>query len=627
MKQLLRVSKPEPQESIFSFLLRLTRINNYPSTYWIYDNIGLIKKEAKIIFPKHEALQKLHILTGISIKELNKLTYFSDLNIKEDKKMEFSLVYHYAIDGKNSKICPLCFKENPYQRKVWDFKTVIACPIHNCVLIDECNHCHKKISHFRREIGKCNCGNSLTNLPIIKAENHELMYSSFIYQILGCNNTLEYNLENVKFPIGNLKLYQILFLSISLLNRLYYAKEKKFLRLAGISYDNCLREILKYIHGIFINWPNGFYEYLEEYKNHVPKTKNKGGISNNFNQLYLYLYNVVIVDEYNFLRNEFENYLKDYWEDGSLNGGNKHLKLISSKYMSSKSVYKKYGVTKKFLNMLITNKKVRGKTVDKGDYRLSISVIEEDLKNYLSYMEKFITKNQTVQLLGVNMKNINLLISEGILLEDAFLFRLKKGCISKSSINTFLKNICCHCKEITSTSEVNLIDTDNTLMFLNPKSLNIVDLYKMIIGGLLTPYIGEGKRSGFRDYYYNCQQLEESIDKYLEHYCGLWSPKMIKNYHNISESEVTFYIKEGFLKSENRGRNFFIKNEDLILFKSTYLTMSEILKIINISNKKIHRYLKENGVYPVTNRDSDGKGAYLYLKKDINKLVLFSDKY
>ena len=42
------------------------------------------------------------------------------------------------------KICPACFNENFYQKKI--------CPIHNLYLVNECPRCNSKISPIRKTL-------------------------------------------------------------------------------------------------------------------------------------------------------------------------------------------------------------------------------------------------------------------------------------------------------------------------------------------------------------------------------------------------------------------------------------------------------------------------------------------
>lgn len=619
MKNLLRVSEPFQHESIYSYLLRLTNLNFYPTPYWIYENVGLIRKEVKLVVPNSLSIENLHQLTNNDKNVLGKLTYFDDLKIFEEKSLEYSLVYHYALDGKYAKICPHCFCESPFQRKVWDYKTVIACPFHKCLLINKCNKCGKKIPHYRKDLLTCTCGASLFELPTIKASIDELYYASWIYEKLDFSGLPFLNPINKTSEFDKLQLYQILFISVSLLNRNYYSKEGSFLKLNYFTEDNNFRNYLSNIYSIFNNWPNGYYEYLKMYQSNANSNNNKSGISYDFSHFYIYLYKVLINKDYHFLRVGFESYIGDYWENGSLRSSSKYVTRKKSKYADSETVLREYGITKKTLNKLILDNKVKGRTINKAKVKTKQIVEETELINFINYMNQFITKNEAVSLLGVNHKNLNILINSGLVIEDEYLFkRLRKGSVKKSDIEEILQNFREFSKR--TNGNIDLINTDSVLISLSSRFLTIVDLVKMVSKGLLTPYYEEEITLEIRRFFFDRTQLKKAKEYYLFNYCEFLTPKMIMQEYSIHETNVTFFIKEGIISSEIRGGFHFIKKDDFNKFMKKYVVQPELSKLIKKSNSIIHQYLLKENIFPVLSREN-GRGTYLYFRKDIEDLV------
>ena len=55
-------------------------------------------------------------------------------------------------------VCVHCLQESESLRREWSHCLVVACPQHQCQLIDRCPHCHEMLENTRMTIAICNCG-------------------------------------------------------------------------------------------------------------------------------------------------------------------------------------------------------------------------------------------------------------------------------------------------------------------------------------------------------------------------------------------------------------------------------------------------------------------------------------
>ena len=62
-----------------------------------------------------------------------------------------------------ARVCPKCVASDkiPYSRAAWDLAIQVCCASHQCVLIDECPHCHSHLDYLRPSISRCKCGYDL----------------------------------------------------------------------------------------------------------------------------------------------------------------------------------------------------------------------------------------------------------------------------------------------------------------------------------------------------------------------------------------------------------------------------------------------------------------------------------
>ena len=83
-------------------------------------------------------------------------------------------IYRNAID-----LCPLCFLESPYCRQIWDWNWAGICGVHQCLLINSCAGCQKKIRWVRAEVTRCRCGFDFCHQKTKLASNQQLKH--FVY--------------------------------------------------------------------------------------------------------------------------------------------------------------------------------------------------------------------------------------------------------------------------------------------------------------------------------------------------------------------------------------------------------------------------------------------------------------
>src|SRR6266513_1034776 len=62
------------------------------------------------------------------------------------------------IQKGDPKVCPKCLAESGYSLRTWDCSLVTACPIHECVLLDTCPDCKRRIKCVRNKLCVCSCG-------------------------------------------------------------------------------------------------------------------------------------------------------------------------------------------------------------------------------------------------------------------------------------------------------------------------------------------------------------------------------------------------------------------------------------------------------------------------------------
>jgi RNase P subunit RPR2 len=142
---LSNVPPPLPRESISSWLsrlclsqgtsieamlefLELKRHFDFDFRFWRFD-IDLIAKKTNLLASDFRS----QLAISISLRSFDFYAKYYVIRFKRNRR---------------SRFCPLCLQEDeiPYFRMEWRLKLCVSCPIHECLLEEDCHHCQSPIT-------------------------------------------------------------------------------------------------------------------------------------------------------------------------------------------------------------------------------------------------------------------------------------------------------------------------------------------------------------------------------------------------------------------------------------------------------------------------------------------------
>lgn len=142
---------PCPGDSFRGWLRRLALINGYDRADWITQ-----QSPATIGPGEIAALARFTRVSEIAIAPLCYSPQSGDLH-----QFGFSRVGKRHLQLRTPKICPLCVRERPVHRMLWDLAAVQICPTHQCKLMITCPRCGWPGSWSAVDLGRCRCGFNL----------------------------------------------------------------------------------------------------------------------------------------------------------------------------------------------------------------------------------------------------------------------------------------------------------------------------------------------------------------------------------------------------------------------------------------------------------------------------------
>lgn len=421
------LNRPERylDESISSYLFRIARAN-YKSVGVLTASLGITKAEWLSNNYSDEQISYIALQLNLNKNDLFLGTYgtFNDL-LNENS--------HSYLLRNRMKFCPDCFREKPYHRIMWGLKPITICLQHYCRLIDTCTKCHFPLILDQFMNGFCSrCG-------------YRYHYSESILVPIG---SIEFEFQRdfqealfqsgkMLNSIGVLNANQFLLLahcSFYLLEGLksFFDKEAPVIRIfhnrrGGIQTNDWLAEAYNHAYWMYQDFPHRFQLVLYEFSK-KPRKKL-------YNQMKAFEV-LFEVEGYDLIKNEYEQFWINELEKGavrcdlSIFKQNEDL-LLRKKHLRKEEAKQLTGISYPKLEALHQSGQISIITQQNGKTKQHF--IDRVIFDRLSReREKYITKKEAAQILGVQRETISQLVKEGLLkeVETAFshnmLIRLKE---------------------------------------------------------------------------------------------------------------------------------------------------------------------------------------------------------
>lgn len=317
--------KPVQGELLDAYMHRLLRVNGYRELRGLVDVSPFARGSKLDFFQRHALLGDAELRRLMDPEHLV-------LETKEDRKFFLTPRIRW---------CPQCVAENDTFMGNWAYRTTVICIKHRSYLRDECPSCHRpQLAHSVP--GLCKCGLILT-----RSEDHavpEPLYrlQQKLHRSLFCEDT------QALFGLTYFKAAKV----AHYIGMLACGSGKQSLRESAISrrlFND--RVLMTAAANTLDRWPESFLTLLALNQG-LPSTQS---VRRDFGAIYTVLYRCLKGSEYQFLRDEFEEFVNNQWQ-GALTKRNrsfsqgtlaKHprmtLKDAAAKTKAAPSVLKRLG--------------------------------------------------------------------------------------------------------------------------------------------------------------------------------------------------------------------------------------------------------------------------------------------
>jgi len=310
MESLVIRPLPYKDESLRGYIVRASEANLYPDSKLLFRYAGLQKynKFDNLLIPDKEIdLSKIRgLLSNENIADMLLINQLGAKEISHYEGIRFHL-WRYGTCAHKQRICPKCLTETPYHRDIWELSLFIICPIHNCLMVDNCEGCGSKINPYRQSLLRCKCGFDYRRS---KVEYKESSFAVYLYSRFYNDEKLPEKLN----LINGLTLCSFIYLMITAsrwingtLNQRSMTNFSESIKESNLAY------ILDKSLSIFLEWPLNFYKFIDDIRlNNRPEKQSLASYSR-FKDL---IKGNLGYSQYDFIHEGLNYYLLNYLYSG-----------------------------------------------------------------------------------------------------------------------------------------------------------------------------------------------------------------------------------------------------------------------------------------------------------------------
>ncbi|MCP1513716.1 TniQ family protein [Pseudomonas rhodesiae] len=378
---------PFHDESLVGFLGRLATANGYSHTFLIKQCRKLTDEAVRSFYKQNNA----PLVWVTAVKSLS------------SSRASFDPMSIYC-----PKHCPKCLGEHGYWKYAWGLKLYCFCVEHSVLLIDTCHHCGMRLCFGAFTTFRCSlCHQDIRkNNSTTPASTSDVWFSKLLenraFSKLPLNDSILCNL-----PIRNL---HELFLNIGFVSLNLYGKHCRFIFLAS--------ELSKISHSagqIAFGWPCAFYEYLDRCNNIGDADKWHPKVC--YEKIYHITFRKLKDNVYDFLRDEFENYLLSNWR-GPLTATSTLFSretIQSHRWKPIKTVAYSVGLPPSKLKLFVEKGLVSSNSIQHDCGKISTVVDLQEAKAFVEKLNNSASLKEAARRLGISERRARSLIIGGYL--------------------------------------------------------------------------------------------------------------------------------------------------------------------------------------------------------------------
>jgi len=650
---------PKPGESLPSFLERLRILNRYPAKRALYSlcqdglsaNASGDTPDAPLHSETYDVLAALCRVTPENIYDATSHVFEPCLCTPGGKRtwvtlpsgqtrliLKQAVSLHHIRSNRRAAFCPVCLRENPYHRTIWQPHVITICLKHRCLLEETCIGCNSFQSVQNIAADKCSkCGQRLSDHPIVDLSDDEygLQVAATLQIWLGVPNESGVPLPGLPDVPPNV-LYNVLNgLRLCLLNRVHEI-ETTYLhqphrvaftlvqpgRVLTILENNVL---LSTAMKALTDWPQSFFDFLDAYNTRKGELRDTT-LQSGFGLLYdLWLHTNWKGEPFEFVRAAFDKYLVSgrIFVPSAIKSTHRKVMVTDWGYITAQHAMKLLGIGQDTLQTLIKSGTLHEHFPDGHRpfrYHLMFFREVEELKRQWN---GGLTLSETVTQLGLSETILAELARTGELavlrkpLEGSASWLLDPASVEDYAVR-YLQNVTILASE--SDQCKGLIGLTRAAQMLGPVGGSVITIVSRIAQGKLTAYMLEDGLRGASSLLFDKGDVSDASEQ-IKAENGWYDAADIAKLLHLKRTVIDKWIGNGLLTPiATPGLARYFDRDAVQKFIAEHVFTEEAAQILGISAASLRAWIRGGRLKAVSGADIDGCHRWLFRRADVERL-------
>lgn len=652
--KLLRRSSLQPGESLPSLLRRLGEANFYdPPT--IMNRLCMRELHERQIFDnlmapyEDKTFEVLASVTGIDPRDLYASSYHRFAGIltrPSDPTLTLNVDSIGEVPSLSAEIrrqrvrlearaqfCPECLSEAKYHRLIWSPISVTACLSHCCLLMDRCPSCELATTVNDVVDAQCrNCGFDLKQQWSTKIEGDELGLScQRVLQAWLTGGPVQQISSSLSLPNEDIRallaVMDDLSSSINLLqfewhylHSIQMKDTEHHLERNGKHFPTpTLYCSYATAFKAFLDWPNGFYRFLNEFRGRNPS----GRVMPLSKELYI-IYPSRLKHSwqgpaFRFIQDAFDDYVMEIYPltRSVMRSARYRTKLDLTDnfaYLSYAQAAKLLGTSSRAIKRLVETGYLSSTSIGDCVARAEILSLRNNWSNGFSLKD-------TAEILGLSAELVVGLTKLGMLkvdrdpaLDEGFDWLFSANAI-RDCRGAIMSNVL-----TSSFPDKQALDLTEASRVLFAVGLNAAGILHRVAIGKLRCYRNANDQVNLGNIFFSAtdiQKCSEAVRREKE-----WVRRHdIARLMGVKASVASRWVKAGLLLPvATFGNQKYFDSTTVSQFVNGYVFSEEAARVIGVGRSVIEKWAREGRLKPVSGPEIDGCHRYLFKREDVERL-------
>jgi hypothetical protein len=653
-----------PGESLPSLFIRLARLNYYgtPDTLSqiLREGVGeqVFLKDRVVLPQRAETYQRLTNLTGIRIPDLYAASahHFAAVLTPPDHPMKFletggditgpllapALATKQLRPAHAGQFCPICLKNAGYHRLIWMPILASACLEHSCLFIDRCQQCNKSVSIREIVEARCRkCKGKLTETGVTFLGDDMGLLFQRIFQSWFMRNTTS-SAANLFLPKQQPGVLYRVIDGLQWAARMLIDLKWPYLHLPSVdSQDLTLEQCREqrvitpcesyrlYItagKGI-MNWPEGFYEFLDAYRSQMQHDKPlNGGPKADLGNLYTqWLQDYWRHPAFEFVHKAFEHYFTNTYSLSSAVMRSylcQDNPVISEQFshVNVAEAARLLGTTPKMINALLRAGKLTCLALGLTGKRKYQFMNRAEVLEFRKRWNESVNRAETAEWLGITERMVIDLVKVGLLVAERNPGEgFPHWAFSKSALVDCLEKVLKCVKNYPyqrAREKDSLLDLAGAAHLLFVAGLNAASILLCVAEGKLQAYYNTDHNPKLASLLFNRPDIQQLI-QLIKSENGWISRKDVTKLLRVKDVTLTRWVKFGLISpAVICGSVQYFDREIVEEFIADHITTEEAAKILGVGKLTLQKWTRQERLSSacISGPYIDGYHSYIFHK-------------